>query len=58
MNQHEKGIAQAADYGRQMGLVEVALLVFVELTPEEAKQLEKVVDKNGVNVTVLPIGIL
>ncbi|MDQ1353430.1 MAG: hypothetical protein QG657_3736, partial [Acidobacteriota bacterium] len=42
----------------QMGLQEVAFLVFVEVTPEEAKQLEKVVDRNGVKVTVLPIGIL
>ncbi len=58
MNLHEKGIEQAAEYGRQMGLQEVAFLVFVEVTPEEAKQLEKVVDKNGVKVTVLPIGIL
>ena len=58
MNLHEKGIEQAAEYGRQMGLQEVAFLVFVEVTPEEAKQLEKVVGKNGVNVTVLPIGIL
>jgi hypothetical protein len=58
MYTHEKGIEQAADYGRQMGLQEVAFLVFVEVTPEEAKQLEKVVDRNGVKVTVLPIGIL
>ena len=58
MNMHEKGIEQAAEYGRQMGLKEVALLVFVELTLAEAKQLEKVVDKKGINVTVLPVGIL
>lgn len=58
MYKYEKGIEQAAEYGRQMGLQEVAFLVFVEVTPEEAKQLEKVVDKNGVKVTVLPIGIL
>jgi predicted dehydrogenase len=30
----------------------------VELSPEEAKQLEKEVEKNGVKVTVLPVGIL
>jgi hypothetical protein len=58
MYTHEKGIEQAADYGRQMGLKEVAFLVFVEVTPEEAKQLEKEVEKNGVKVTVLPVGIL
>jgi hypothetical protein len=58
MNLHEKGIEQAAEYGRQMGLQEVACIVFVEVTPPEAKQLEKVVDKNGVKVTVLPVGIL
>jgi len=58
MYTHEKGIEQAAAYGRQMGLKEAAFLVFVELTPAEAKQLEKVVEKNGVTVTVLPIGIL
>ena len=54
----EKGIDQAADYGRQMGLTEVAFLVFVELNPSEAKQLEKETNKSGVKVTVLPIAIL
>jgi hypothetical protein len=58
MHTHEKGIDQAAEYGRQMGLKDVALLEFVELNPAEAKQLQKVVDKNGVQVTVLPVGIL
>jgi hypothetical protein len=41
-----------------LGLTEIAFLVFVELTPAEAKQLEKQVEKNGVKVTVLPVGIL
>jgi hypothetical protein len=54
----EKGIGQAADYGRRMGLKEVAFLVFVELSEDEAKQLEKEIDKDGVKVTVLPVGIL
>jgi hypothetical protein len=54
----EKGIDQAAEYGRRMGLTEVAFLVFVELSEAEAKQLEKEVDKDGVKVTVLPVGIL
>ncbi|MCX6581250.1 MAG: AAA-like domain-containing protein [Candidatus Aminicenantes bacterium] len=58
MYAYEKGIEQAAEYGRQMGLTEVAFLVFVELTEAEAKQLEKEVVKNGVKVTVLPVAIL
>ncbi|MCU0290258.1 MAG: hypothetical protein MUF15_28215 [Acidobacteria bacterium] len=58
MNLHEKGIGQAAEYGKQMCLKEVNYIVFVELTPAEAKQLEKVVEKDCVQVTVLPIGIL
>ncbi|HLP58078.1 MAG TPA: AAA-like domain-containing protein [Candidatus Deferrimicrobium sp.] len=58
MYAHEKAIEQAGEYGRKMGLNEIALAVFVELNPTEAKQLEKEVEKNGVKVTVLPIGIL
>jgi hypothetical protein len=54
----EKGIDQAAEYGRQMGLKEIFFLVFVELTEEEAKQLEKQVEKNGVKVISIPIAIL
>jgi hypothetical protein len=58
MYTHEKGIEQAAEYGRQLGLKEIAFLVFIELSAAEAKQLEKEVEKNGVKVTVLPVGIL
>ncbi|MCX6578894.1 MAG: AAA-like domain-containing protein [Candidatus Aminicenantes bacterium] len=58
MSDFHRGIEQAADYGRQTGLKEISFVVFVELSPAEVKQLEKVVEKNGVNVTVLPIGIL
>ncbi|HLP58087.1 MAG TPA: AAA-like domain-containing protein [Candidatus Deferrimicrobium sp.] len=54
----EKGIEQAAQYGKQLALKEIAYLVFVELGREEAKQLEQEVDKNGVKVIVLSIGIL
>jgi hypothetical protein len=54
----EKSIDQAAEYGRQMGLKEIALLVFVELSEEEAKQLEKEIDKPGIKVIVLSVGIL
>jgi hypothetical protein len=46
----EKGMEQAAEYGRQIGLKEIFFLVFVELTEEEAKQLEKEIEKNGVKV--------
>jgi hypothetical protein len=41
-----------------LNLKEIAFLVFVELSPAEAKQLEMQVEKNGVKVTVLPVGIL
>ena len=54
----EKGIGQAAEYGRQLGLKEIALLVFVELSEEEAKQLENDVEKPGIKVIVIPIGVL
>jgi hypothetical protein len=54
----EKGIDQAAGYGRQMGLKEIFFLVFVELTEEEAKQLEKEIEKNGIKVISIPIAIL
>ncbi len=58
MYTHEKGIEQAAEYGRQIGLKEISFVIFVEVSPAEAKQLEKEVEKNGVKVTVLPVGIL
>ncbi|HLP60016.1 MAG TPA: ATP-binding protein [Candidatus Deferrimicrobium sp.] len=58
MSDFHRGIDQAADYGRQTGLKEISFVIFVELSPEEAKQLEKVVEKNGIKVTVLPVGIL
>jgi hypothetical protein len=54
----EKGIEQAEVYGRQLGLKEITYLVFVELNEEEAKQLEREVDKPGIKVIVLSIGIL
>lgn len=58
MYRFEKGIEQAAQYGKQLGLKEIAYLVFVELGEEEAKQLEQEVDENGIKVMVLSIGIL
>jgi hypothetical protein len=54
----EKSIEQAAGYGRQMGLPEIALAVFVELSQEEARELEKEVEISGIKVVVIPIGIL
>ena len=58
MYRFEKSIDQAAEYGRQMKLKEIFLLEFVELSEKDAKQLEQEVDKSGIKVTVLPIGIL
>ncbi|HLP60845.1 MAG TPA: AAA-like domain-containing protein [Candidatus Deferrimicrobium sp.] len=54
----EKGIEQAAEYGQRIGQKEISLVVFVELSEAESKQLENVIEKNGVKVTVLPVGIL
>jgi hypothetical protein len=54
----ERGIDQAAEYGRRMGLKEIVFLVFVELSEEEAKQLEQEIEKPGIKVTVLSVGIL
>jgi len=58
MTRLNQSIEQAGEYGVQMSLKEIFLLVFVELSPVEAKPLEKEVEENGVKVTVLPIGIL
>jgi hypothetical protein len=58
MHRLKKAIDQAGEYGVQMGLKEVFLLVFVELSTEEAKQLEQEVDKSGIKVIVLSVGIL
>ncbi|MGE5340080.1 MAG: AAA family ATPase [Candidatus Omnitrophota bacterium] len=54
----EKGIEQAASYGRQLGLTEITYLVFVELSEDEAKPLEQKIDQSGILVTVIPVGIL
>ncbi|NIM15593.1 MAG: hypothetical protein GTO45_26750 [Candidatus Aminicenantes bacterium] len=58
MYTHGKAVQQAAEYGRQLGLKEIVLLVFVELNEEEAGELEQEVEKEGVNVVVIPIGLL
>ena len=58
MADFQLGIDQAANYGVQMGLKRISFVIFVELSPTEVKQLEKEVEKNGIRVEVLPIGIL
>jgi hypothetical protein len=58
MYTYEKGIGQAAEYGGQLGLKEIVFLVFVELSQEEAKPLEQEVERSGIKVIVLPVGIL
>jgi len=58
MYTYGKGIEQAAVYGRQLGLKEIVFLVFVELSQEEAKPLEQEVERSGIKVIVLPVGIL
>ncbi|HLP49217.1 MAG TPA: AAA-like domain-containing protein [Candidatus Kapabacteria bacterium] len=58
MSDLRQGIEPAANYGSQTGLKEISFVVFIELSPSEAKQLEKEVEKNGIKVTVLPVGIL
>lgn len=55
---YEKGIDQAAEYGGQLGLKEIVFLVFVELSQEEAKPLEQEVERAGIKVIALPVGIL
>jgi hypothetical protein len=58
MYDYRRGIDQAADYGKQLNLEEIVLLVFVELQEDELKELEQVIEKPGIKVTVIPIGIL
>jgi hypothetical protein len=58
MYDYRQGIEQAADYGKQLGLKEIVLLVFVELKEEEVKELEQEIEKPGIKVIVIPIGVL
>jgi hypothetical protein len=58
MYDFRRGIEQAAEYGRQLGLKEIVFLVFVELKEEEVKELEQQIDKPGIQVIVIPIAIL
>ena len=54
----EKGIEQAAEYGKQLGLNEISYLVFVELSDEDIRQFEKHIERDGITVVILPISIL
>jgi hypothetical protein len=58
MYDYRQGIDRAADYGRQLGLKEIVLLVFVELKEEEVKELEQEIEKSGIKVIIIPIGLL
>jgi hypothetical protein len=58
MYEYRKGIDQAADYGRKLGLNEIVFLVFLELNEEEVKELEQEIEKPGIKVIVIPIGLL
>lgn len=58
MYDYRRGIEQAAGYGKQLGLKEIVLLVFVELKEEEVKELEQAIEKPGITVNVIPIGVL
>jgi hypothetical protein len=55
---YEQGIDRAAEYGIKLGLKEIVYLVFVELKEEEAKELDQVIEKPGINVISIPIGLL
>ncbi len=53
-----RGIDQAAEYGRQLGLKEIVFLVFVELEEEEVKKLAQEIEKPGIKVIVVPVAVL
>jgi hypothetical protein len=58
MYDYGQGVEQAAAYGRQLGLKEIVLPVFVELKEEEAKELDREIKKQGIKVKVIPVGVL
>lgn len=58
MYDFRKGIEQATQYGRQLGLNEIVYLVFVELKQEELEELEQEIEQPGIKVIVLPVGVL
>jgi hypothetical protein len=58
MYDFRKGIDQAEAYGRKLGLKEIVYLVFVELGEEEVKELEQEIERPGIKIIVIPIGVL
>jgi hypothetical protein len=58
MYDFNRGIEQAEEYGRKLQLKEIFLLIFVELTEEEVKELEQETEKSGIKINVIPIGVL
>lgn len=54
--EHHEALAQAARYGKQLGLSKISLVSFVEYIPEEARKMYDVerVDKDT-GVTVMPM---
>jgi hypothetical protein len=56
--EHHEALAQAARYGKQLGLLEISLISFVEYIPEETRKTYEIecVDKNT-GVKVNPIFI-
>ena len=53
-----EGIEQAAVYGQKLGLKEIVYVVFAELKAEDMKKLAQEIEKNGIRVIVIPIGVL
>jgi hypothetical protein len=58
MYDYREGIEQAAAYGQKLGLPEIAYIVFAELKVDEIKQLEQEIERPGIRVNVIPIGVL
>jgi hypothetical protein len=58
MYDFRKGIDQVEAYGRKLGLQEIVYLVFVELSEEEVKELEQAIEKPGLKIIVISIGVL
>ncbi len=58
MYDFSKGIDQVEEYGRKSGLKEIVYLVFVELGEEEVKELEQEIQRPGLKIMVIPIGVL
>ncbi len=58
MYDFRKGIEQVEAYGRKLGLKEIVYLVFVELMEEEVKELEQEIQRPGLKIIVIPIGVL